>query len=93
MNRYRKGANVEREAVNRHIKDGAVFAGRFAGSKCKGKLKVDVVALYYRKGIGSVLYLEQYKKGKQSTKKEELKFMRVQLPYNVNIARNFVKVK
>jgi len=89
MNRYRKGANVEREAVNRHIKNGAIFAGRFAGSKCKGKLKVDVIALY----SSGELYLEQYKKGKQSVTKEKRKFDKVFLPEILFISRNFVKVK
>jgi len=87
MNRYRKGANCERQAVLRHIKNGAIFAGRFAGSKCKGRLKVDVVALY-----PGQLVLEQYKKTTQSVAKERRQFISKILPENVRIVRNFVQL-
>jgi len=97
MNRYRKGANVEREAVNRHIKNGAIFAGRMAGSKCKGKLKVDVIAIYQpntKKGelIGTI-YLEQYKKGKAKLKKEEKRFYKVKFPRFLIVQRKFIIVQ
>jgi len=104
MNRYRKGANLEREAVNRHIANGAIFAGRFAGSKCKGKLKVDVIAVYLTpqdkytgdpfetREFGIVMF-EQYKKGKGTCKKERQKFKRTKLPNYVIVKRNFIQVK
>ena len=94
INRYRKGANLEREAVNQHIKNGAIFAMRGAGSKCRGKLKVDVVALYPKIGIlKGVLVLEQYKKGKQSIKKEKKQFMKIKLPDKLEVIRNFIQIK
>lgn len=85
MNRYRKGANVERQAVTDHIKNGAIFAMRGAGSKCKGKLKVDVIALY-----DGFLFLEQYKKSKTSFKKEKKQFFKVKLPKKLVIVRRFI---
>ena len=103
MNYYRRGANVERAAVNQHIKDGAIFAGRFAASKCKGKLKIDVVALYppkqkshTREGIyyfPAILVLEQYKKGKVSNSRDRKKFYAVDLPTWTHIRREFIEVK
>ncbi len=64
VNKYRQGANIERLAVNKAIEDGALLSGRFAGSKCRGKYKIDVLELWKDKII-----LTQYKKGK-ITKKE-----------------------
>ena len=94
MNRYRKGANLEREAVNQHIKNGAIFAMRGAGSKCKGKLKVDVIALYSGKGgFWGTLVLEQYKKGKQNCTKEKRKFYSLRIPDDLSVKRNFIQVK
>ena len=93
-NPYRKGANLERKAVNNHIVNGAIFAGRFSGSKCKGKLKVDVVALYGPSNWDTgQLVLEQYKKGKGSYKKEKTKFNKIKLPVLLDIKRNFIQVK
>jgi len=94
MNRYKKGADVERAAVNQHIKNGAIFAGRMAGSKCKGKLKVDVVALYmFSSTAPGILILEQYKKGKSNYTKERKVFNRVQLPSSLDVVRKFIQVK
>ena len=92
MNRYRKGANLEREAVNRHIKNGAILAGRFAGSKCKGKIKVDVVAIYPAVKLGKLgrIVLEQYKKGKGSFTRERIKFLSVSIPKVHFLERKFI---
>ncbi len=95
MNRYKKGADVERQAVTDHIKNGALLAGRFAGSKCKGKLKVDVVALYPQNKFRpqGILVLEQYKKGKQSVTKEKKKFLKTKLPMYFETMTKFIQVK
>ena len=84
MNKYRKGANRERQAVLAHIKNGAIFAGRMAGSKCKGKLKVDVVALY-----PDHVYLEQYKTGKQRSLADANRFFKVKINPIVKVVRRF----
>lgn len=85
MNYYRRGANVERAAVTKHAEAGALLTGRFASSKCKGKIKADVIALYPDR-----LVIEQYKKGKSSWKKEKEKFDQVKLPNEVLIVRKFI---
>lgn len=87
MNRYKKGADAERKAVNEHIRNGAIFSMRGAGSKCKGKIKIDVVTLYE-----NFLLLEQFKKSKTSYKKEEKEFLLVELPKEVKIKRAFNQV-
>lgn len=82
---YVRGSSVERAAVNAHEKNGALLAGRFAGSKCKGKIKADVIALYPDR-----LVIEQYKKGKSSWKKDKDKFDKVKLPTEVLIVKKFI---
>lgn len=89
-NKYRKGANFERMGVLHHASvKTCVFAGRFASSKCKGKLKVDVVALHVKNGKG-ILYIEQYKKTKVKKTKEISKFLNAKLPKTVKLKPRFI---
>ena len=88
MSKYRKGAQAERDLVN-HLtaQKETVLVGRFAGSKCKGKIKVDVIHL-----TKSCLYLYQVKKFKnKSTKwgKEHKRFFAVKMPDNVFVFRRW----
>jgi len=89
MSRYAKGANAERELVNKLAKrKGTIMVARCAGSKCKGKLKVDVVHL-----SNSRLDLYQLKKSKSSFKREKLAFEQVRVPSNVYVNTHFVVIK
>lgn len=104
MNNYRKGATVERKAVNDHIAKGALFAGRFAGSKMKGCIKIDVIALYpptvketTADQLGfytpPILVLEQYKKSKGKFVAERKAFEMADIPVRCDIVRKFIEVK
>lgn len=89
MNYYRRGANAEREIVNRWAsRASTVLAGRFASSKCKGKMRADVIVLTDRS-----LYLIQVKKGKQGFAAEKRTFNRVPLPRTVKVTRQFITIK
>ena len=101
MNYYRRGSQAERDAVNRHLANGALFAARFAGSKVgKGSvIKADVIAIYddpytdyTPRGYGTIV-LEQHKKGKTKNTKEKKEFYSVRLPEKLEIIRKFVEVE
>lgn len=81
---YNKGRRREQQAVRNHIKQGAIFAGRMAGSKCSGKLKVDVVALY-----PDHVAFEQYKTGKQRSVADASRFFKVKINPTVKVVRRF----
>jgi len=87
-NKYRKGANAERQAVNGHIKSGALFAGRFAGSKMKSSngIKIDVIAVY----PNGVIFLEQYKKTCAAMTKERDDFDRAFVPPVLVVKKQFI---
>jgi len=94
MNQYRRGANLERKLVNEYAdKKNTVLVGRFASSKCKGKIKVDVVVLSMEQDGSGSLKLIQAKKGKQNCKKERDKFHGTKLPTLATVTREFIEVK
>ena len=88
INTARKGACFERLAVNNHIKAGALLAGRFAASKCKGKLKADVVAVY---PDGKIVF-QQFKNFAKlgNFDKEKQSFLLTPFPKECIIVREFI---
>ena len=88
INTAQKGASFERLHVNKHITDGAILSGRFAGSKCKGSLKVDVVAIY---PDGRVI-LQQFKNFAKlgNFNKEKQAFLLTPLPKECILVREFI---
>lgn len=95
MNYLGRGIKKERNAVNAHIANGAVLAGRFAGSKVgKGSLiKVDVMAIYPDPKDPSTgfLLLEQHKKGKTRFPKEKENFYRNDFPERLTVVRDYLE--
>ena len=91
-NKYRSGANRERKAVNDHIANGAILSARFASSKCKGKIKADVIAIYLKAGnfYDGVVYLEQYKKSKGNYNSEAKKYLETKFPKRLFVVRKFI---
>jgi len=84
VNYYKRGADRERDAVNKHMAKGALLAGRFAGSKVgKGSvIKADVIAFY-----DGVVIIEQHKKGKGKCTKEKTQFLTTNFPAVVRVER------
>lgn len=85
-NKYARGATFERKIIKDGIEAGALMGMRGAGSKCYGKIKVDVVLLYEDR-----VTLIQCKKSKQKFAKEKIAFHVFKLPKQVNVQRLFIE--
>ena len=85
MNNYRKGAQVERDAVNKHKANGAILALRSAGSHSPA----DVIAIYPDK-----IVIQQYKKGAKPSRADRGAWDRfaLQLPLTLRVEHQLVWV-